>query len=356
MTCYPPSEPPSFDATETIEDTIDRLSNTLRMDTVSTGGDCEPLQQQVQEIKRLVRELPEPFDEETLKVTQGGLTELLYHSDLEPYDLEPSYDLEPPYELEPLPLPRQSLWRRFNRVMRRWLRFKDKDEHAIADYPRVSYSGLRKAQSDIHTSRDVADKLQEIISTLKSACRYAPRDVDDVLQTERILNEDLGLPSPSVWQIIEDAEYWVRSRDRRDYLQVIALDAEVQEALCCTATIPLYVRRYKPLRRVVFNIESRDQGWRLSNDRRSWTWFEVGGNIAPRRHIVHNIPASWERRVHRTQWDNSLHDGSPEDAQLLEWMSSIAGGQEVSVFARAQFRGWENHVHRVIIEVYCACV
>lgn len=97
-------------------------------------------------------------------------------------------------------------------------------------------------------------------------------------------------------------------------------------------------------------------GWRLSNDRRSWTWFEVGGNIAPRRHIVHNIPASWERRVHRTQWDNSLHDGSPEDAQLLEWMSSIAGGQEVSVFARAQFRGWENHVHRVIIEVYCACV
>ena len=42
-------------------------------------------------------------------------------------------------------------------------------------------------------------------TSLTITCRYAPRDADDVLQTERILSEDLGLPLPLVWQIIEDA-------------------------------------------------------------------------------------------------------------------------------------------------------
>lgn len=98
-------------------------------------------------------------------------------------------------------------------------------------------------------------------------------------------------------------------------------------------------------------------GWRSSEDG-SWTWFEVGGNVAPRRHLVHNYPASRDYYTHHIQWNNSLHDDSDrsEDRQLLEWMNSITGGQELSIFARAQYGGWDNHVQRVLIEVYCACV
>lgn len=37
-------------------------------------------------------------------------------------------------------------------------------------------------------------------------------------------------------------------------------------------------------------------------------------------------------------------------------MNNITGGQVLSVFARAQFGAWKNHVKRVLIEVYCACI
>ncbi|EPS95646.1 hypothetical protein FOMPIDRAFT_1025698 [Fomitopsis schrenkii] len=236
--------------------------------------------------------------------------------------------------------------------MRRWLG--SEDERRASEVQPDSRPREVPVESELHA--EIGGRLQEIISTLKSACRYAPRDADDILQTERILSEGLGLPLPLVWQIIEDAGYWIRSLGRCGNLLVTAFGAEVQESLCCTATIPPYVKSYKPLRRVVFTIESHDQGWRTSDDGGSWTWFEVGGKIASRRHLVHNIPASRDYHTHRIQWDNALHDDSPADGQLLEWMSSIAGRQELSVFARAQFGGWANHVRKVSIEVYCACV
>ncbi|KZT71864.1 hypothetical protein DAEQUDRAFT_763362 [Daedalea quercina L-15889] len=203
--------------------------------------------------------------------------------------------------------------------------------------------------------REIADSLQTILTALKAMCRYAPRDADDVLTTERILAEDLGLPLPLVWQILEDAEYWVRSLGHCGSLMVAAFDAEIQESLCCTATIPSDVKEYKPLRRIVFTIESHDQGWRSSDDGGSWTWFEVG-SVASRRLIVNNIPASRDYHTHHIQWDHSVHGEGTGDAQLDEWMSDFTGGHKLSVFAKAQFGGWANHVRRVRVEAYCACV
>lgn len=125
--------------------------------------------------------------------------------------------------------------------------------------------------------QEVAERLQKIIAKstlvtflhqyegddlmfLTTTRRYAPRDADDVLRTERMLSEGLGLPLPLVWQIIEYAEYWVRSLGRCGNLTVEAFDAEIQESRCCTATIPPYVKKYKPLRKLVITIESHDQG------------------------------------------------------------------------------------------------
>ena len=90
--------------------------------------------------------------------------------------------------------------------------------------------------------------------------RYAPQNADDVRETEHILHADLGLPLPVVWQVLEDAEYWVRSVGFCGDLTVGAYNADIQESLCCTVAIPPFVKEYKPLRRIVVTVESHDQG------------------------------------------------------------------------------------------------
>ena len=117
-----------------------------------------------------------------------------------------------------------------------------------------------------------ADAVQYVLSSRRTASspseapcptnvsRYAPQDADDVLKAEDILHIDLDLPLPLVWRILEDAEYWVRSVGLCGELTVRASDGHIQESLCCTVTIPPFVKDYRPLRRIVFTIEAHDQG------------------------------------------------------------------------------------------------
>ncbi|KAH9919844.1 uncharacterized protein B0H18DRAFT_1026441 [Fomitopsis serialis] len=315
-----------MDGLHSVEDAVTTLSQTLR----ARWTNCEPLLLKLEEINRLVQGLPP--DEPTLQASTRRLDSVL--ADLEISD---------------------SLSSRFARLMQRWLPPAQRSEPDWAHESPVP----PPANEHLSTGRiqAIAKQLQSVITALKAAYSYAPRDVEDVLQTERILHVDLGLPLPLVWTIFDEAEYWVRSVGRCGSLTVTAETAAIQESLCCTARIPPGVKDYRPLRRIVFTIESHDQGWRTSDDGGSWTWFEVGSDTASRRFIANNTAATRDFRTHRVQWDLIPNDEDPEaDTELHEWMSRFAGGEDISVFARAQFGGWKNYVRRVLVEVYCACV
>jgi len=224
----------------------------------------------------------------------------------------------------------------------------------VAAFSIVPYIGGERALN-------VANQLRSIITNLETVYEncYAPRNADDVFRVEKILHEHIGLPLPLVWQIIEDAEYWVRSAGSCGHLTVTSNDDTVQESLRCKTIIPSYVKDYKPLRRIVFTIYSNDQGWQDDDDDISWTWFEAGSEAPGRRVIVHNDLASRRICMHSIQWDLTSPgdtEGSKMDPQLHEWMSCFTGGQELSVFACAQYEEWANHVRQVVVEVYCACV
>lgn len=220
----------------------------------------------------------------------------------------------------------------------------------MAAFSIVPYIGGERALN-------VANQLRSIITNLETVYEncYAPRNADDVFRVEKILHEHIGLPLPLVWQIIEDAEYWVRSAGSCGHLTVTSNDDTVQESLRCKTIIPSYVKDYKPLRRIVFTIYSNDQGWQDDDDDTSWTWFEAGSEAAGRRVIVHNVLASRGVCMHRIHWDLTS-PGDTEGSKLHEWMSCFIGGQELSVFACAQYEEWANHVRQVVVEVYCACV
>ncbi|KAH9833286.1 uncharacterized protein C8Q71DRAFT_774892 [Rhodofomes roseus] len=239
----------------------------------------------------------------------------------------------------------ESLSTRFSRLMQGWMGTGEPHLHSGA--VNLSPEQINRASR----------RLQIILDGLKTCCPFAPRDADDVLQTEHILHHLLGLPLPLVWAVFDEAEYWVRSVAHCGPLSVAANSAAMEESLCCTARIPSSVKQYRPLRRIVFTIESHDQGWRSSNDNGSWTWFEAGSYTVSERVIMRNPPASRDFETHRIQWDLALNeDGTGADAELQQWMSRFTGGEELSVFARAQYQGWSNHVRRVQLELYCACV
>ncbi|TFY65222.1 hypothetical protein EVJ58_g2102 [Rhodofomes roseus] len=274
-------------ATHTIEDIAaaiaDRLNHTL------SSVDREPLIEQLETIRRLARELPvSSSTRETLATETQKLSDIardvvvVYDNDND--DDEDDDDDDDDDD--------------------------DADDEEVASIdeedPQPEAWAIQAPVSRVQ-AQNIADQLQPIITSLEAACAccYAPKDTDDVIQTVRILQEGMGLPLPIPWHIIELAEYWVRSVGSCGTLTVGAFDSTIQEELCCSVRIPLHVKSYKPLRRVVVTIEAHDQ--------------EV-------------------------------------DTQLHEWLGRFAAGEELSVFARAQFGAWQNFVRKVVVESYSACV
>ncbi|KAH9919837.1 uncharacterized protein B0H18DRAFT_622666 [Fomitopsis serialis] len=139
----------------------------------------------------------------------------------------------------------------------------DKHDEDNESFERRHRANMGSSRLSSERAQEVANHLQAIITNLKAAlasCLYAPRDADDVLRMESILHVHMGLPLPLVWQILETAEYWVRSLGSCGDVIVWAHNEKVQEELCCTAKVPLNVKDYRPLRRIVFTIDSCDQG------------------------------------------------------------------------------------------------
>ena len=147
-----------------IDDAVSTLADRLSSGPLASNG--EPLLQQLKEIQRLSRELLEPLDEETLESTEDALTELLH-------------------DLDPVPLPLQSLRLHFARVMRGWLRSEDEETQAetgiglnthevpqLRAVRRRCFSSHMSDSTDCGFEQEIAERLQEIVYMLKSACMY----------------------------------------------------------------------------------------------------------------------------------------------------------------------------------------
>ena len=90
----------------------------------------------------------------------------------------------------------------------------------------------------------------------------------------------------------------------------------------------------------------------------TWTWFEVGiehgtsdeGRVQlPRRDVQRNVHGSFVSRIHVNTWDHM--DNLPD---LQDWLRSIRPGDSISLYPRAAFPGWENHVQLCRIDVFCS--
>ncbi|KAH9833288.1 uncharacterized protein C8Q71DRAFT_196551 [Rhodofomes roseus] len=289
----------------------------------SRWSNCEPLLEELEEVKRLVMQMrlaPWP-DELTLQITEQRLLSVILDASAS-----------------------QSLCTRLSRLLHGWS---------------GTGIGQRSDPQRLPAKRmkSIAGKLQETITGLRAAQTYAPLDDDDVLQAQHILHACLGLPLPLVWAILDEAEYWVCSigHSRRVILSVGADSGAIQETHCCTAKLPPFVKKHRPLRRVVFKIEACSRGLQTSDNDNSW--FEAGSDNAARRIIMHTPAAVTDFQTHRIQWDCSLSEGGTGlDTELQEWMGRFVGGEDLSVFARAQFPEWSIYVRMVQLELYCACV
>ena len=196
---------------------------------------------------------------------------------------------------------------------------------------------------------------------------YYPRSKTDVFEVAFILRQVL-VPD-LVPQILDEAEYWTRSRcDRREEISVV----EQEAGGVYLATAPIESPLRKPVRRICFVIYSKDQG--ASWDRNyhgtylnSWTWFCVDKvpssqvppllreyekqEEEPPFRLLSNLHAGKYYMTHGIDW---TPDSSDENAR--HFLDSIQNGDRVRIGVWARYRGWKNWVGGARMDVYTACV
>lgn len=160
------------------------------------------------------------------------------------------------------------------------------------------------------------------------------------------------LPPELVTEILDLAQYWVSDITIREEPRVKTFSNANVRYL---STDPLLGGDFThPLRQVVVTTVSKDQGW--SNDasrfggtyEASWTWFELSlenpqtGEEKYRMDVVRNVHAGKKFTEHVTYLN---------DPRLFELAEA---GDVISVWVRASFPGWVNHVKSVSIETFVA--
>jgi hypothetical protein len=211
------------------------------------------------------------------------------------------------------------------------------------------------------------------------------------------------LPPELVPQIMDYAEYWLKSSTsiRQDMeasdIRILGRRSNyITSGATYLSTLPIgkvpgeeengiaLVGQY-PVRKVVFTVESQDQGWSdfpqdHGTEQGSWTWFEAAVRepnqpvyqdlLRARQDINHNEQRRDEmleppqgrevcRNVHAgREWRRkSVAWGvSDEDEEIREWIGHLSRGQVVDLTVWARYPGWRNRVRSAQIDIYFAAV
>lgn len=129
-------------------------------------------------------------------------------------------------------------------------------------------------------------------------------------------------------------------------------------------------RVLRPVRAIVFTINSHDQGYASDRNAGNWTWFtaqkllasagddqtsvddgSTAATVSEQREIFRNPMASSQWFTHEVVWRADSDD--PAEA---EWVSSMEAGERFAVHAWAKFPGWVNHVSDISVRVYTVAV
>lgn len=209
---------------------------------------------------------------------------------------------------------------------------------------------MNMGSSQSVTSQDINTVLHRI-STPDNV--YYPRYGADAVQTFNLLRT--RLPSELVLEILDFAQYWLRSYVYRDD-RINYTENECHDRTAYLTSDPIRGNRF-PVQQINIHIWSRDQGWSNYLEdhgtfRNSWTWCELDidrplgrDDISKQEdlRLATNVHAG--RAVHH-------HQVEYRKDQNLHWMQSLEAGDRISIVPRARFPGWRNIMEKAVIEIY----
>ncbi|KAF4912607.1 Ankyrin-3 [Colletotrichum fructicola] len=200
------------------------------------------------------------------------------------------------------------------------------------------------------------------------------------------------LPYRLISKIIDFAEYWLVSRTQRSEKKHVTEYKGDSDPLFYLRSRPVVGHSQEPVRCIIFNITSHDQGFSdyphdHNTYRTSSTWFDAwreyraeASDVMRRaggpRTLV-NIHASSTPRRRDVRWppihplshdfphipdtsgavDSGGFHWNPDRscAAVDAWVREIRPGDRVSVVPKAAYAGWCNYVESAEISVYTSC-
>lgn len=217
---------------------------------------------------------------------------------------------------------------------------------------------------DISTDTNLKAAMIEYVKQQDSSHEYFPKSCRDIFESFSILDRafQCQLSGKRVRGILDTAEYWLRTSVVRKERKVFNQHNCGEEYL---RSPPITGRVDRPVRRIVFILISRDQGWSdavqyHSTYDASYSYWDAckilagSGERHPRTsRIQHNLHAYPHFRTHVQVW--GVVAGSPDDdrwtAAGTRWIDELKRGDCVAVRPRAEFPGWVNEVAGARIEV-----
>jgi hypothetical protein len=225
---------------------------------------------------------------------------------------------------------------------------------AIVVFQRTILTSIRKLLEPTHQT-----------TNSKSAMDPRTSNIHDIYHTVFLLQQKLV--RDVIPAIIEYAElYECKTIENRFYpIQQISQYQAPKQLLVCEIPKPT-ARVQRPVRKIVFRINSHDQGFASDRDGGSWTWF-TAQKLSPtseptdstatptaddeHREIFRNPIASRNWFTHEIVWR-----ASSEDTAEAEWVSSLEEGDRFAVHAWARFPAWVNHASDISVKVYTVAV
>ncbi|KAI1466173.1 ankyrin [Daldinia caldariorum] len=208
-----------------------------------------------------------------------------------------------------------------------------------------------------------------------------PREESDIitaalcLQRKFRVSKHIHVASYIISRILDLAQYWVKSTSIR-----VSIEKGGEVRRWADPLTPYITSKAinslssRPVRRIVFEITSHDQGYCSDPSRgESWTWFtadvhrrgntfsqnlaspqDQGGTTNREIYLVHNRGANIQWHMHTLSWN--LNDHTETDAERESWIKALGPGDRILVLPHARYPGWENWVRRVRIDVYTTCL
>lgn len=188
---------------------------------------------------------------------------------------------------------------------------------------------------------------------------------DDILETQRDLSRIM--PAEIVARIIEDAQGWKVSK----YSCAGVVHGHPADPFSENTTCPRFVQDdsvsilytdkidgslITPLRRVVVQTISKDQGWSSyprdhGTHNNSWTWFDIA--------LVRNEDGEEKEIIRRKLWSN-VHASRQMTVHVADLkcgddiVDKAIRGDRLCIWASARFPGWRCEIEKVRIWIFIA--